>query len=738
MPNATGLSTGVRVRDIQSHYRLYQWNGRNRPWVNDGENITDVGVRGWESQIVNTVLTSNVVTITTAEAHRLATNATVFIATNLNNDAYGGQYVVASTPSSTTFTYARTNSNVTTAYDGGTVQLVPTVAINAAKGVPAPNGTYRYFVAPVNENRALSRGRFAQGLPSYISSEVTAKNQTINITGIPSTHPDSHVTHWHVFRNQTGNYDSFAGDDTQDFWRVGRVAIGTTTFIDVLSDKDLPPIAVSFNDMLPPAFEIGFEFGGRLFGCRFSPITTGTATVNTNTTLIDFSGVSLPDGVVGATFRKDSDDAGYEIVARISTTQIALDRPFSGAMSAATYSISRDGSEIWFSEWDNFDSWGPRSEARRNRLFAGGPGSSEEITAGAVFNGFAYIFTRENIYRVVGKGLSATEISMSPTPVVEGIGCVGPDALWVDGGVAYFTDFSGFYAFDGSSAPVNLSKDKIKTTFLDDLAATQLEICATGSDGRVVEFAVPRSGQTENDYVYAFDLKTGTWWPIEHVHPLFYFRDRDENGKDALFYAQGKRIFQAWRGTNDGAPSGTLTGTITSTTTTTATDSTAAFYTTSSGLLECYVHFFDPTTHAHKGSRRISSNTATALTWSSSGAGGGTLTLAAGDRYHVAPVYMSYETGRTMIPEGVKVAETGHLRFELQGESTASSVHMFDIVDETRDTTATAHVVNRVNIPLSHHRRNANHAVRIESRTTNADIAIQEIAIISREPEEAK
>lgn len=730
MPNKTGLTAGFRVRGAQRHYRLYQWNGRDRMFVNDGGAIRDAGVRSWRVPIINTVLTTNVVTVTTAVAHRLASNATVYIETVDDSATYNGSYVVTVT-SSTAFTYARTASNVSTANNGGWVTVQPTVATTGTGNL---TGRYRWIAAPIIKNHTISRGRYVSGPPTHLSSELVCAGTQAAISGIPATHPDSAVTHWQIFRNQNGNYDSLLEDEVQDFWLVGTVAIGTTTFTDNVADKDLPPIACEFNSGPPPAFDVGFVYGGRLYGCGFTPYTTGTATVNSNTCLVDFSGSTLPAGFRGARFLKDGDTQSYEIVEVVSTSQICLDRPFSGAMSGATFSIYQDASALWYSEYDNFDSFG--SVGTPNRLIVGGPGADEACVHGTTLNGYGYVFTKKNIYRVYGKGPANVDVKIGPDPVVAGIGAVGADAVWREGAVLYFTSYKGFHSFDGEVAPVDLGAGKLRQDLVKStLNPDALSVCCVMSDGVVVGFYCPRTGQTENDVGYVYDLSTKTWWPELYVHPRFGWRDLDSNGDDALFYAQGKRIFQYGVGTNDGVASGTVTGTLTATTTTTATDSTASFLTTGGGLEEIYVHFFNPTTNALKGSRRITSNTATALTWSSSGAGGGTLTLAIGDRYHVGPVYWHWETKRTQIPNAVKRDMELDTRWELQGEGTASMVHRIDIVDESQDSNATPITINRTAIPLTSNRRNVSFAVRLEGRNTNADVVLSSISVKQDKPE---
>ena len=70
--------------------------------------------------ITNVALTTNVVTITTAVAHGLGTGQVVTVAATTNT-AVNGTYTIASVPSTTTFTYALTASNITSVADTGTV-----------------------------------------------------------------------------------------------------------------------------------------------------------------------------------------------------------------------------------------------------------------------------------------------------------------------------------------------------------------------------------------------------------------------------------------------------------------------------------------------------------------------------------------------------------------------------------------------------------------------------------------
>jgi hypothetical protein len=73
--------------------------------------------------ITNVALTTNVATITTSAAHGFSTGNTVTIA-GLTNTALNGTYTIASTPLSTTFTFSKTNADITSVADSGTAVVV--------------------------------------------------------------------------------------------------------------------------------------------------------------------------------------------------------------------------------------------------------------------------------------------------------------------------------------------------------------------------------------------------------------------------------------------------------------------------------------------------------------------------------------------------------------------------------------------------------------------------------------
>lgn len=64
-----------------------------------------------ENDITNPALTSNVVTLTTRYAHDFSVSDVVDVA-DMANSVYNGTYTITTVPTTTTFTYARTNANI--------------------------------------------------------------------------------------------------------------------------------------------------------------------------------------------------------------------------------------------------------------------------------------------------------------------------------------------------------------------------------------------------------------------------------------------------------------------------------------------------------------------------------------------------------------------------------------------------------------------------------------------------
>ena len=135
---------------------------------------------GTEFVVNNKALTSNVATLTTSTAHGLATGDVVFVGGV--DSTFNGQYTVTGAPTTTTFTYAKTASNVASSAVSptGTVAKVGYNYIEDAATLIASGylttGNIRYgTLEPKNYKRLLARGDYTYG---SMTLETVDKNGT--------------------------------------------------------------------------------------------------------------------------------------------------------------------------------------------------------------------------------------------------------------------------------------------------------------------------------------------------------------------------------------------------------------------------------------------------------------------------------------------------------------------------------------------------------------------------------
>jgi hypothetical protein len=106
----TGPVTGTDHQHPNQHIRSIQWSGVNGVLLHDEFDVDKI-YPSITVSISNKALTSNVATLTTSAAHGLTVGMTITIT---GVDAtFNGEYRITTIPTSTTFTYAKTASNVT-------------------------------------------------------------------------------------------------------------------------------------------------------------------------------------------------------------------------------------------------------------------------------------------------------------------------------------------------------------------------------------------------------------------------------------------------------------------------------------------------------------------------------------------------------------------------------------------------------------------------------------------------
>lgn len=533
--------------------------------------------------------------------------------------------------------YAFNGANLMRCCDGnvwtlaGIAKITPTTSYipTATLGSTGLTGKYRYFVTPCNSKKLNPNGRALEGVPSNISAEVAPAAQAVTINNIPATHPDSQVDSFNVYRNKDGTYDTGLTNDQQDFFLVGSVPLGTTSFVDTVSDTTLTnrPL-LRFDQNTPPAFRFGAVYNNRLYGAGFDPIhagtvtraktislrgvatnvaafttstahgftsgqsvtiagmtggdafyngtytltatgattftvplvhaddandgPTGTATAVSASIYLDFT-TALPEGALGAWFKKDGESQMYRIIA-ISGTRATIagvvapgstDVGFTSALSASTYTVFRKPWEIYISEFNDVEAWGPDGEGLRNKIDLPG---HQAATGMIVFQDTLLVFTANSIYAIYGQGQTIFDIGIRK--VFNGIGAVSADAICAVDNEIHFLSKRGPAVLAGGEP--QLIGVPLNTDWIDSLTADEFAIATLGSDDENVWVSVPAHGQTENSRTFRYERYTQTWWEETESCPSMYVRVDLANGVlNALVYTQGRFIIQPNSGTLD-------------------------------------------------------------------------------------------------------------------------------------------------------------------------------------------
>ncbi|CAN1529603.1 hypothetical protein MCEHALHM7_01382 [Methylophilaceae bacterium] len=194
------------------------------------------------SNISNVALTSNVVTITTSTAHGYVTGDSVTINT-AGHDAIDGTYTITGAPTTTTFTYAKTASNITSGADTGTVAEAGGTCNNWVAGI---SGLGSESGSVVNYNNQSS------GFTPTTEADFTNSVSTLQYYNFHFTYTsggDVYYGYGYVNKadvtgglgystNQTINNLSAAGTYVIDYVQDGNAAWGSANEVNVYSYYD--------------------------------------------------------------------------------------------------------------------------------------------------------------------------------------------------------------------------------------------------------------------------------------------------------------------------------------------------------------------------------------------------------------------------------------------------------------------------------------------------------------------
>lgn len=607
--------------------------------------------------------------------------------------------------------------------------FTPTVSAGAPSG-DGITGTYYYYVVPVNSKATDIYGRAICGIPSTQSFEIIPAAQKVTVGGIPATHPDPQVDKWYIFRNLDGQYYTGANDDENQFYLVGEVAIGATSFADEVTDYAAQQAELlRFNRQIPPTCKSGFQLGQRLITFGFDPYTTGTATKNgTTASLIDFTGASLAEGMKQCWFQAAGSSVKYRIKSVVSATQIELENDFVGTLTDSAYSIWRPGNDAYISEVGDFEAYGPDDEAFRWKLSIP---TGDNIIAGCAVGEVGYLFCIDKIYVIYGQGDTIESLKISPTPMYSGLGCVGPDALCVVDNNIYFMSLRGPMRYSGGSdIPAPIGERLNMQATIEELAATQLNKIQCGHNGNEVHFAVPELGQTEPSRVYVYKIQEDVWLERKYIHPNVYAYMQNADGIPKLFFGQGKHLCEdaVNDGVQDFVQGATVRGTVANTSTATSVVvSSGAFYTTDSGLAEAYCHVYY-TGGGHRGSGRITSNTSNTVTCSAGffDDNGDAATPQAGDTFEIGGRW--WHKTKTFESPGVYKTDEG-LSLGIDGVDSNTELVKTEYINDVEQTSKHTILADKVQEKFSIHAQNGLYAAKVEVRRSGSKVGLRYMLI---------
>lgn len=517
------------------------------------------------------------------------------------------------------------------------VVFTPT-AVTGAAGLLT--GRYYYYVVPVNSKKTDPFGRPARGIPSAVSLVVSPVLQRVTVGNIPN-HTDGQVDKWYIYRNRSGYLDTDLADADQDFFYVGEVTDGTATFDDNTPDANLNEAErMQFNQNIPPTCKYGAIYGERLFHAGFDPLalTVTDITGSVATVSSPHSGYStnLPDGLVGCSFLVPTlvNPIAYTITA-VSGLTLTLDSVTgltAGAQSTAVI-IARNGYQIYFSEHGDPDAWGPNGEAFRN--YRELPGR-ESCTGLVAFDGKLLVFTKNNIYAIYGQGTNASDVKISPEPLVAGIGALGQEAIFkIDREVIFVSQRGIFSLGEGGLRPI--APQLGNQWQIGFTAAQAAEICV-GADADFIYVSFPGLGKVQNSRTWRIDRLTGTAWEERGGYTGFFTdmlatseAESLLGGTQTLYGWFGRTIFEpntTQLGTRADGLADNIAGLVSDVTTTTMTAGSSVFGINT--IAGAYVDFYSSlTSHVLLFRRRIHTHTGTVLTWKSDSTvdGGGDLPL---------------------------------------------------------------------------------------------------------------
>lgn len=339
--------------------------------------------------------------------------------------------------------------------------------------------------------------------------------------------------------------------------------------------------------------------------------------------------------------------------------------------SGAFVGVLPDSSDYYVSRIGDPQSWHPRN------VFSVRKGDGESITGVKLFGEDTIIQKPHRSWRLVGD-----TVPYVLKPMHSHYGGVSQESgMEIDGKFFDWDRERGPYVTDGiawnslADGRIRTIVETVNRNAIDDIR------CIHAEGKGLVGWAVATGGTTRKRvllwYHYLLDTWLPPWTGLEYGS---FSGFTNSSGATGVYMGDcWGRVFEMFSGNRAGVPptsptDSTLTGTVTAATASTLTDSTAAFYTTGSGLAGLPV-----AVRSSSGAwqwRRILSNTATALTLDTTNDAPWTTTPSAGWEYVIGGLEW-YHWTPWFDENAPHVAKALHWLY-LQGRST-SEAHLVEV-----------------------------------------------------------
>lgn len=465
---------------------------------------------------------------------------------------------------------------------------------------PGPgSGTYQYGYTYVRE---------ADGAESGISPLVEINNDGTGNVALSSiaASGDSTVTYKRIYRTAAGG---------GIMYRVDEIPNATTSYTDSKTDSQITGFdAIAYDPSLYRSYGEGYgprvrwlaHYQGQWFGAGAvlaADYNCGVASYTKGSDVVSFASLSgsgfavVCTNWIGRTFQATPDSEVYNIVSvNTAGNSFTLNRNFEGATGVSSNYVvkdARDPYELHWTEPGMPSNWVSSLK---------GPNSPDNKGCTGLFAAFGSIvyFTRQNVWQINGSGSEFQVVK-----VTDKSGCVGGNAVAMDGQTLYWLGLDGIYAWSGAGEPVNITtppgqdsalRGQDETIARLNLSHAHNSVAVFDQKRQEMRWYVPLDGSKYNNYAFVLDTKSGTFSIDTCEDVTFSSSIYGSDGEDRIFTGDiTGAIYEQGLSTADGGYGIEPVRTILSSTRFSVTVSGTPFSTSNDGYWGCPIWHLDDT-----------------------------------------------------------------------------------------------------------------------------------------------